>query len=317
MSSPGQAEFSAWGGRAVVWVTVEEALAAAVEAVERTIEEFDLACSSWRDDSELAAVNAGAGRPVAAGPILLDTVQRALHGAQLTGGALDPTVGQVLVNLGFTPAPAGEPGGEIRVGAVPGWQTVVVDPEAATIRLARGVRLDLGATAKALAADRAAASALAAAGDGGVLVSLSGDVSTAGTAPPGGWRIRVMDDHRADPDAPGQSISITGGGVATSSTTVRAHSDGERREHHLIDPATGAPAAVHFRTVSVAAATCEGANIASTAAIIRGAAAIELLEQLQLPSRLVRADGVVHHLAGWPSGAEDLPIVAPGTAEAA
>lgn len=317
MTNASQAEFSAWGGRAVVWVTVPETLPAAVEAVERTIEEFDLACSSWRDDSELAAVNAGAGRPVAVGPILLEAVQGALHGAQQTDGALDPTVGQALIRLGFTPAPPGESGGEIRIGAAPGWRTVVVDAEAGTIRLPRGVRLDLGATAKALAADRAAAAALDAAGEGGVLVSLSGDIATAGTAPPGGWRIRVTDDHRAEPSAPGQSISITGGAVATSSTTVRVRDDGEHREHHLIDPGTGAPAAVHFRTVSVAAATCEGANIASTAAIIRGPAAIEWLEQLELPSRLVRADGVVHHLAGWPAGAEDLPIAAPGTAEAA
>jgi thiamine biosynthesis lipoprotein len=188
---------------------------------------------------------------------------------------------------------------------------VTVDAEEGTIRLARGVRLDLGATAKALAADKAAAAAQSAAAPAGALVSLSGDLSIAGSPPPGGWRIRVTDDHRSDTTVPGQWIALQGGGLATSSTTVQVRRDGERLAHHVIDPATGAPAAVYYRTVSVAAASCLDANIASTTSIIRGARAPEWLEQLQLPSRLVRADGVVTHVAGWPSGAEDLPAAQP------
>ena len=77
--------------------------------------------------------------------------------------------------------------------------------------------------------------------------------------------------------------------------------------HHLLDPATGQPAALVWRTVSVAAASCLDANIASTAAIVRGESAPEWLESLSLPSRLVRADGSARHLAGWPSGGDDLP----------
>jgi FAD:protein FMN transferase len=121
----------------------------------------------------------------------------------------------------------------------------------------------------------------------------------------------VTDDHRADASAPGQWISLQSGGLATSSTTVQVRGTDERAAHHVIDPRTGAPAAVHYRTVSVAAASCLDANIASTTSIIRGARATGWLEELKLPSRLVRADGVVEHVAGWPSGAEDLPRTAP------
>jgi thiamine biosynthesis lipoprotein len=302
----GQAEFAAWGGRAVVSVTDADALPHAVAAVRKTIDDFDVACSSFRDDSEIAAVNAANGEPVHVSALLIEAVEAALRGARLTDGDLDPTVGQALIAHGFIPAQSGQ---RFRIEAVPGWQAVSVDSARATIRLARGVRLDLGATAKALAADRAVAAAQSAAAPAGALVSLSGDLSIAGPPPPGGWRVRVTDDHRSETTAPGQWIALPSGGLATSSTTVQVRGGDERPTHHVIDPSTGRPASVYYRTVSVAAASCLDANIASTTAIIRGARAPEWLEQLQLPSRLVRADGVVTHVAGWPSGAEDLPAL--------
>ena len=54
-----------------------------------------------------------------------------------------------------------------------------------------------------------------------MLVSFGGDISIAGPPPPGGWPVRVTDDHRSDADAPGQWITLRSGGLATSSTTTR------------------------------------------------------------------------------------------------
>jgi thiamine biosynthesis lipoprotein len=168
------------------------------------------------------------------------------------------------------------------------------------------VVLDLGATAKALAADHAAAAAGAAVGEAGVLVSLGGDLAVVGPAPPDGWRVRVTDDHRSDVTAPGQWITLRAGGLATSSTTVRRWETDGGSAHHLLDPATGSPVASPWRTVSVTAASCLDANIASTAAIIRGERAPDWLESLGLPARLVRTDGTVQRVAGWPAEGDDL-----------
>jgi thiamine biosynthesis lipoprotein len=184
---------------------------------------------------------------------------------------------------------------------VPGWRTVALDPAARTLHVPAGVRLDLGATAKALAADRAAASVAAAAPGLGVLVSLGGDIAAAGPPPEGGWRVRVTDDHRAGPEASAQTVTVRSGGLATSSTTVRRWG---ARDHHIIDPATGHPADAPWRTVSVAAASCVDANVASTAAIVLGAEAPDWLAQRALPSRLVAQDGSELALAGWPQGRE-------------
>jgi thiamine biosynthesis lipoprotein len=76
----------------------------------------------------------------------------------------------------------------------------------------------------------------------------------------------------------------------------------------VIDPATGAPVDAVWRTVSVAAANCLDANIASTAAIVAGGSAVQWLSSLGLAARLVGADGDVVHVAGWPTQGEELPV---------
>ena len=301
--------FGALGSTAVVAVSDPAVLQRARERVEQVVDRFDLACSRFRDDSELIALNGSAGTPVRVSPLLLEAVEAALRAARVTDGDVDPTVGEALIALGYDRDfdEIGAAGATAtRIASVPGWQTVKVDHAAGTVSTARGVVLDLGATAKALAADHAAADAGAVIGDAGVLVSLGGDLSIVGPAPPDGWRVRVTDDHRSDVTAPGQWITLRAGALATSSTTVRRWETDGGSAHHLLDPATGRPVASPWRTVSVTAASCLDANIASTAAIIKGERAPEWLESLGLPSRLVRTDGTVRRVAGWPAEGDDL-----------
>ena len=305
------ASFDALGSTATVAITSPECLSEAVASVQRTVAAFDKACSRFRDDSELQALNGAAGERVAVGPLLFDAVRAAVRTAELTDGDVDPTVGRALIALGydrdFTALPSVRRNDRSRRPAlteIPGWSTLRLDEDTRTIQMPRGVKLDLGATAKALAADRAAEKAAGACGCE-VLVSLGGDLATAG-APRGGWPVRVTDDHRGGADAPGQWISVHSGGLATSSVATRAWQMPWGPAHHLVDPATGAPADGPWRTVTVAAASCLDANSASTAAIVRGARAEQWLASIGLPSRLVGRDGSVRHLAGWPAGGDDL-----------
>jgi thiamine biosynthesis lipoprotein len=262
---------------------------------------FDLACSSFRATSEIALLNASAGEEVAVSALLFAAVREALRAARLTGGAVDPTVGQSLVALRINPPLNGQP---VRIEPAPGYMAVRVNEATSGITLPFGVQLDLGATAKALAADMAAAAATSAAGCG-VLVALCGDIAVAGSPPAGGWQIRVTDDHRQS-DAPGQTVWIRAGGLATSSLTVRRVDRGGTPVNHLIDPATGRSVDGPWRTASVTAGSCLDANTASTAAIVLGARATEWLSARRLPARLVGQDGSVRHVAGWPEELDDL-----------
>src|SRR5438132_8342812 len=288
-----------------VGVTSDAALEAADRIVTRWLVGIDDACSRFRDDSDLARINRGAGAAVGVSPLCRDAVRAALLVAEATDGLVDPTVGAAMERIGYDrdfPAIV-EAGKRPRGSAVPGWQHVEVDDESGTVRVPSGVHLDLGASAKALAADRAATDAAAATGVG-VLVSLGGDIAVAGTPPEGGWRIRVTDDHDAPLDAPGQTVSISSGGLATSSTTVRRWRRGGAEMHHIVDPRTGLPAATHLRTVSVAAASCIDANAATTAAVILGEAAAAWLSERDLPARIVDAAGRIDHVGGWPPDGE-------------
>jgi hypothetical protein len=180
-----------------------------------------------------------------------------------------------------------------------GHRAVELDASRSTVRIPAGILLDLGATAKAWAADRGARAVWDAARCG-VLVGLGGDIATAGPAPAGGWRIHVTDDHRCGPDAPGQTVAVASGGLATSSVAVRRWRRGGHAMHHIIDPSSGAPAGGPWRTVSVAAADCTDANVAATAALVRGHRAPAWLDRLGLPARLVAHDGAVLRIGDWP-----------------
>lgn len=301
--------FAVFGTTAVLLVTEAAALGAARALADTELAAVDLACSRFRPDSELTALNQADGAAVTVSPLFADLLAAALRAARLTDGDVDPTCGQALVGIGYDrdfaevpAASAGAYGGDR--GSVPGWNSVSLDPAVLRVCLGQGAQLDLGATAKAWSADRCA-DLIAAQLGCGILVSLGGDIAVAGQPPADGWRVRVTDDHAAGPDAPGQTVTIAAGGLATSSTTVRAWTSGDRQVHHIINPATGGPAQSCWRTVSVAAGTCVDANIASTAAIIRGEAALDWLSENGLPARLVRRDGTVETTAGWP--ADDVP----------
>ena len=283
-------------------VTDARALFEASTMLERELERIDLVASRFRNDSELSRLNAAAGTEVVVGPDLFEAIDVALTMAQATDGLVDPTVGPAMNALGydrdFADVVSGVDGDLPPKRAVPGWRSIAVDAGRRTVQLPAHTSLDLGATAKALSADRAAATIHNRLGCG-VLVSLGGDASAAGPPPVGGFAIGIADTCTSP--TPAETIAISSGGLASSGIGVRHWRLGTHQVHHIVDPATGLPAAAYWRTVSTAAATCVQANAASTTAIVLGARAVEWLEGHRLPSRLVRLDGTVVYTEGWPT----------------
>ena len=292
--------FVAMGTDNTVVVDDSRALPAAMSLVQRQFREIDEVCSRFRPDSELSRLNRRAGEgdiPLSA--LLEEAIVAALDSAAMTGGLVDLTVGKCVEEAGYTVsfremAPEG-PAIELRVRHVIGWQALTYDPVAHTIRLPAGVGIDLGASGKAWAADRASD---AVAGSLGVSVAVScgGDVAVRGPVPPGGWPIRVALSDDADE---WQDVVVFDGGLATSGTTSRRWRRGGIELHHIIDPSTGLPAQTPWAMVSVAAATCAEANAAATAALIMGDSAPAWLDGLKLPARLVNTGGEVRFAGGW------------------
>jgi thiamine biosynthesis lipoprotein len=177
------------------------------------------------------------------------------------------------------------------------WTDVRLNPALGVLTVPVGSALDLGATAKAFTADLAARTLHARYGCP-VLVELGGDLAVAGSLP-GGWPIHVAETQGAS----GQIVTVNHGGVATSTTTVRRWRSGPKEMHHIVDPATGAPANGPWRTVSAWAESALAANTASTAAIVLGSRAVGWLIANGVAARLIDNLGAVTTVGDWPAEA--------------
>jgi FAD:protein FMN transferase len=305
-SPVGISRFRVWGTSVTLAVQQADALQAAHALLSRAIGEFDRTCNRFRPDSEISLLNEAAGRARRVSPLFMNALRTAMSAAERTGGAVDPTVGEALRSLGYDrdydEVAAGSPEQMIDTppAAAQGWRTIVLDPSNRTALLPAGVRLDLGATAKALCADRAAATIARRIGTG-VLVDLGGDLAMAGSAPGGGWQVAIVDNARTGEPTDDCVVTLRGGGLASSGTTVRAWTRSGRHLHHIIDPSTGWPAEPIWRMVTVAAGSAVDANTASTAAIVWGEDAPFRIAQLGLPARFVRLDGSTVEVGGWPT----------------
>ena len=298
-----------------VAVTDDARVGDAMAVVLEWLRQLDLAASRFRSDSEISRLNAASGAPTRVSPLLARVIAVALDVAAITDGIVDPTVGTAMEAIGYDRdfdevIRAGPRRSAAGVVPAPGWRGVHLDRERDVVTLANGVRLDVGSSAKAFAADETAELAEREIG-AGVLVNLGGDIAVAGTPPEDGWPVRVTDDHAAAPDAAGQTIAIRAGGLATSSTTVRAWSIAGAPMHHIVDPRTGLPAPVVWRTVSATGPTCVAANAASTTAIVLGDGAVAWLRRHGFPARLVARDGAAVHLNGWPEDGDDAAVAGP------
>jgi thiamine biosynthesis lipoprotein len=235
--------------------------------------------------------------------LLFEALEVAIATAERTGGAVDPTVGNAMSALGydrdFDDVKDRPPLPPDALGPVVGFGHVHLSARTRTVRIPRGVRLDLGASAKALVVDRAAVR-IAGQLDSGVLVSVGGDIAVAGPSPEGGWPVGIAEDSSTPGSEVDQVVAIRAGGLASSSTVVRSWLVGAERVHHIVDPVTGHSAPPYWRLVSASGPTCVDANTVSTAAVVWGEGALERLPAFGQAVRLVRHDGTVFTVGGWP-----------------
>lgn len=290
-----------WSTTMEVIVTDPSAIGAACAEVDIELDAIEAAASRFRPDSEVCVLAGSDGRPTEVSSLLADLVTAALAAAEQTDGDVDPTVGAAVVALGYDGDiseldPNAPVAAALVVPAV--WTMIKLDGR--TLTVPAGVLLDLGATAKALAADRCARRVVEATGSG-VLVNLGGDIATAGPVPAGGWQVLVCDGD----DDPQCHVSIGSGvGLATSSTIHRRwQRAGGQMNHHILDPRSGRSADPVWRTVTAAAGTCVAANTFTTAAVVRGYRAMDWLRGLGVTARLVDRQRAVHTVGPWPAEA--------------
>jgi thiamine biosynthesis lipoprotein len=306
------AAFEAIGTRHHLIATRPETLGAAIAIARDLLSGLDAAVSRFRPDSEVSALARQRGARAATAlvsPVFAASLAAALRTARLTDGLVDPTVGGAVIASGYDAdlavvrartgpdGAAGQPPvpGTVTV-PVPGWRSVELDQALRRVRVPVGTVLDLGASAKAWAADTIAVR-LAASLDGGFLVNLGGDLAVSGDLPADGWQVAV----EGTAGEARQVVASHGQAFATSSTGRRTWTQDGRLRHHIVDPRTGRTAEAVWEQVTCAGATAVEANAASTAAVVLGQEAPEWLAARGIPARLDPAGGgAVVTTPGWP-----------------
>jgi thiamine biosynthesis lipoprotein len=218
----------------------------AAVAAEAMLRRHQRALSRFEPASELSLLNGDPGAARRVSELTARAVAGALWVAERSRGLVDPTLLPELELAGYarsrtgaepaslhdalSAAPARRPATP-RAGAR--WREVSL--EGCTVRRPPGLRLDLGGTAKGLAADRAA---LLLAGQATFAVDAGGDIVFGGMA---GAPRRVAVAHPLEP-ATAFSVDLSAGAVATSGLGTRLWRTEAGFAHHLLDPSTGRPA---------------------------------------------------------------------------
>lgn len=273
--------FRAMGTRVDVVGADGEGLAHAARRVLAVFRREERRFSRFRADSELTAVNRRSGEWTSVTRPFAAVLDRALAAARDTQGAFDPTVHDALVAAGYDrdldEVLAGARGALHPAVPCGGW--TAIERRDDEIRLPLGVHLDLGGLAKGWTVDRAIEEAGAFAP--WLLVNAGGDLRLTGRAEP--IEVAIEDPEQRDREL--LRLHLRDGALATSSICSRAWGPGA---HHVIDPATGAPAATELLQATVWAATCADAEVAATHALLLGRRAAD-----RLPTVLVVATGEV------------------------
>jgi len=296
-------KFEMWGLTGSLATEREDQMASALERLWARLESFDDACNRFRGDSELSRLNARPGELTPVSETFELALDAAMRAADATLDLCDPTVLPSLLALGYdrdydelvarVNAPAEEPVRPLGPGAIH------LDRQHHTVIIDAPCQLDLGASAKALLVDLVADDV---APSGGVVVELGGDVAVRGNGPQGPWAIGVSDALTITGREP--RISLRHGGVATSSTTSRTWRAGDHVVNHIIDPRTGSFANGPYATASVTASDCVLANAFATAALLWDEEATYHIAQAGWSARLVRTNGTIEFVGGWPEDTE-------------
>ncbi len=295
-------KFEMWGLSGTLATEHEHQMDGATQRLWHWLDAFDTTCNRFRDDSELSRLNEGHGVTTTISPTLELALEAALRAARVTGNLIDPTVLPALLALGYdrdfdelvdddaipqrTAVPATGPS-SIHLNVIE--HSVSLDPPC---------QLDLGASAKALVVDLIADDV---AESGGVVVELGGDVAVRGEGPDGPWVIAVSDSLVLDGLEP--RVSFRHGGIATSSSTTRTWRSGGRTVNHVVDPPHRECANGLYATATVSASDCVLANAFATAALLWDDEASYHIAQAGWSARLVRRDGGVEFVGGWPDDA--------------
>jgi thiamine biosynthesis lipoprotein len=266
------------------WTTDEAAAVAAFESVFQEFDRLEELLSNWREGSDVERLNAAAGKnPVPVGTEIRDVLQVARQVSEWTNGKFDVTFGVMsgLWKFDYQNQDGTIPDHNevVRRRRFISYRDLVVDERAGTAFLLReGMVVNLGGIGKGYAVDRAR-DILRARGFHDFMIQFGGDMYVAGHSGDRPWRLGIQ-DPRGPAGRIFATVDVSESTFSTSGDYARFFIKQGRRYHHILDPATGEPAA-GCRSVTIMTSSATVADGLSTGVFILGPeAGMELIERL-------------------------------------
>ncbi len=251
-----------------------EEVAAGFAQTQAYVQACEQRFTRFSEDSELAALNRSAGAAFRASDELFDVVQQARSYLEQTGGLFDPAILPALEYAGYDRSMElikMDDGAPLKMRLsweVLDFRAVALNADTHEIWMPPGMRIDLGGIAKGWIGEQAALRL--ASFSTACAVNAGGDMFLVGS-PDGtqrGWQVELEDPR--DPERILAIFQVGPGAVATSSVTKRRWKQGQREQHHLIDPRKGEPAATEWLSVTVIAPHATTAEVFAKALLIAG-----------------------------------------------
>jgi len=251
-----------------LWTEDRVAGEAAIAAVFTEMRRIDARFSTFKPDSEVSRVNAGAARaPMPISKELYDLIQTSIDYSVLTRGAFDITYASVGYMYDY-PDHIRPTDAQI-AAALPeiSYRHIRLDPAAHTVFFDHpGVRIDFGGIGKGYAVDRGIA-ILQAAGISRAMVNAGGDSRVIGDRFGKPWIVAIRDPD--DSTRAALKIPLSDTAFSTSGDYERYFDEGGIRYHHILNPKTGkSPHKV--RSVTILAPTATRSDALTKSVFVMG-----------------------------------------------
>ncbi|MCR5609430.1 MAG: FAD:protein FMN transferase [Lachnospiraceae bacterium] len=238
-----------------------------------TLDDIEKTMSAKIEDSELSYVNNNAiNEEVVISEELYYVIEKSLYYAELTEGAFDPAIGNIidLWKIGTDEARVPEKEEIEKYLGEANYKNIVLNKDNNSIRFLNDkVKLDLGGIVKGYAADRIKEILINNYNISSGYISLGGNVMTIGKKTDGSmFKIGIQSPYNVN--KLDRVVEVCDKTVVTSGDYERFFIENGIRYHHIIDPATGEPARSGVRSVTIITSDSIMADAISTACFVMG-----------------------------------------------
>lgn len=266
-------------------------------------EKYENLFSKTIENSDVYKINHSKGEPVFVDNETLFLVEKAVSYAEMTDGAIDPTILPLsdLWNFGENEVVPDSNDITDALSNV-GYKNIIIDKTANTITLTNpNAGIDLGFIAKGYIADKMKEYLLSE-GVENALINLGGNILTIGTKPDGNSYVLGIQQPFENGHSSIPNVSVTDKSLVTSGVYERCFYESDTLYHHILNTKTGYPVTNGLWGVTILSDSSMEGDAYSTICMCLGLEdSLELIEKTDgMEALFITEDIELYYSSGFP-----------------